>query len=210
MYPTDISHCTYSTLVCGDASFIEAAGIPFVKLLDDSLPTDGISRNEPELDSALAINAHLRNDMAAIAGIIGVMLYFSSWITKKILDDIYTVKIQPKLKEILGQTDEQLSDANSRKKKMYQFGVWYAEQRVFILVGIVGDTFNDILEQCQLLTTVHANAVHWIKENGRQETIHLYIVQDGQVNIVPLLFEVLAKAHSHIDKLFPSTPFPEK
>lgn len=205
---TDTTDCTYTTLVGGDAAFIRAVGIPLVEALDATIPADGICRDESEPDDALAINDRPRNDVVAIAGIVGVVLYFGSCITKKILDDIYAVKIQPKVKEILGQADNRLSGANSRKKKMYQFGIRYAEQRVFVLIGVVGETFDEVLGQCHLLTTIHTNAVHWIKDSGRQKPIHLYVVQDGCVNVAPLLFDQLAEAHGYIDKLFPSKPSP--
>jgi hypothetical protein len=72
-----------------------------------------------------------------------------------------------------------------------------------VLASIVGDSFSDILRQQQVLPTVHKNAVTWIMQNGRQKTIHFYIVDKGVVNTAPLLFDTFMQANNHLATCYP-------
>jgi len=192
--------CTYATLIAGDASFIRAVGIPLDEALEEDLRDNGSLRNSDDLNEVLAVDERPRNDFGSFSGIIGVVLFLTGWVTKKILDDVYTIKFQPTVKRILGQSDEQLTSFNARKKKMYQMGIWYDEQQAYILVGIVGNSFKDILNDHDLLPVVHMNAVSWIIKNGRGKSIHLYLLENGKMNITPLLFDKLVDMHRYIDK----------
>jgi hypothetical protein len=184
--------CSYTTVVSGDASFFRDVGAPLAHALDMDLRSSDVHKHDCDLDDALKVNGQARNEISSIAGIITVVVFFASYIGKKILDDVYTAKLQPIIKRILGQTDNKLTQANARNKKVYQLGVWYEQKRVLVLASIVGDSFNDILKHQELLPTIHASALTWIKQNGRQKAIHLYILEGGNVNAAPLLFESLA------------------
>ena len=130
-------------------------------------------------------------------------MFLASYIGKKVLDDVYSAKLQPIVKRILGHTDDKLTHANARFKKVYQLGVWYEQREVLVLVAVVGDSFGDILRRQQVLTTVHTNAVTWIMQNGRQKAIHFYIVDKGIANAGPLLFDTVMQAQKHLATCYP-------
>jgi hypothetical protein len=45
-----------------------------------------------------------------------------------------------------------------------------------------------------MIPDIHQSAIKWIKKNGRGKFVHLYKVENGNVNLVPLLFDSLAEA----------------
>jgi len=194
---------TYTTFISGDSDFFSEIGIPLAGELKKHLPSFGISQNKNNLDESLVVSRAPTNNVVAIAGVVGIIFFVGSRIAGKIIDDIYIAKIQPKVKEILGQAEKNLTGANARKKKMYWFGVWYAEPRVLVLVTAVGDTFEQILNQNDLIVATHANANSWIEKNGRHKTIHLYLLENGRANVTPILFDSLMEANSYINKQFP-------
>ncbi|MEO7300695.1 MAG: hypothetical protein ABI042_19190 [Verrucomicrobiota bacterium] len=196
--PNNPIECKYFTLAGGDAPFYRAVVVPFVDAIENDLFSNGIHRKDNPLDDCLKTNENVQNAPVLIAGIVGVILFVGARIGGKILDEIYTAKIQPIVKRLFAQADRKLTPQLTCKKKMYQMGVWYEQQRVLILVAIIGCSFEEILNQHDLLTTIHANAVCWITENGLQKPIHLYRLEGGKVNAVPLLFDSLMEAQRDI------------
>lgn len=207
--------CSYTTLVSGDASFFGDVGVPLAHALEMDLRDSGIYRHDGALDDALKMSGEATNALSLIAGVVGITLYIGKKvlddaytatihpIVKKVLENVYATKIQPIVKRVLGQTDDKLTHANSRYKKVYQLGLWYEQDRVLVLAAIVGDSFSDILKHQDLLPTIHVKAVTWIMENGRQKAIHFYIVEGGVVNAAPMLFDTLIEAHSHLVSRYP-------
>src|SRR5438552_11987266 len=109
----------YTTVAGGDASFFRDVSIPLTRALADYLPSNRLQKHDGDLDESLAVSKHARNDLTLIAGMVGVFLFgVGTHIGKKILDDVYTAKIQPRVKEILGRSDASLVGAQARKKKL--------------------------------------------------------------------------------------------
>ena len=136
-----------------------------------------------------------------IGGVIGVFTFFGTWVASKFLDEVYEAKFQPAIRKVLGLAGSNLTGANAKKPKMLQLGISYAEKNVFILIGIVEDSFEEILKSENRIKPVHANAVDWIDANGVGKPIHLYIINRGNVNLEPELFDTLGQAHNHVRKL---------
>lgn len=196
--PDETLQCRYTTFVRGDESFFRAVGIPLANALE-GLPSSEISHKDGDLDESLAVNKHPQNVPVLIGGAVAVFLFITGRIAGKIVDDFYTAKIQPIVKRVLGQSDQKLTGAIVRKKKMYQRGVWYDQERILILIVIVGDSFGEILNHHDAIPAVHATAVTWIAVNGRHKAIHLYLLEDGRVNAMPLLFDTLIAANQHVE-----------
>lgn len=197
--PTEKIECSYMIFAEGNSSFLRTMAVPFADVVEKQFPSLGISPKEGDFDESLTISESPRNDFAIIAGVVGIILFVGSRIVGKIIDDVYASKIQPKIKELLGQAEKDLTNANARKKKMYWFGVWHDESRVLVLVAAVGSTYEEILNQDQLIVTTHLNAKSWIDTNGRQNAIHLYVLENGQTNITPTLFNSLSEARAYIE-----------
>jgi hypothetical protein len=191
--------CTYTTLVSGDSEFVKTVGIPLAEALESELSPSGIHQNVDEVDQRVGLRKPIQiQNSFLIGGIVGVLLFVVARMGGKVVDEIYAVKIQPIIKRVLGASDRKLGNANVRSRKLFQLGVWYARERVLVMVVVFGRSFEEILSHHDLLATVHANALAWIDANGRCKSVHLYVVEAGQVNAAPVLFDTLMDANAHI------------
>ena len=202
MTSTKNIECGYTVFSDGDKSWIRNVSIPLAEALEQIATDDNSISLRDELPEYLDVDSRTTADGAIlIGGVVGVFAFFASWLATKILDDVYEAKFQPAIKNALKSANAKLQGANATEPKMLQLGISYADKRVFILIGIVADTFDEILHSEHMIKSVHANAVDWIKNNDLQHAIHLYIINRGNVNLEPELFENLELAHLHIRKL---------
>jgi hypothetical protein len=193
------STCAYTLFSGGDSQFLRSVSIPLAEVLGQDLANDESTRFTDDRPDFLNTSSRPGADATIlIGGIVGVFAFFSSWLASKILDDIYETKFQPAIRKVLGAADAKLKGANAKKAKMFLMGISYADKEVFILIGIVGDTFAEILGWEHMIETVHGIAVRWIDSNSSDQPIHLYIVDRGKVNIEPILFDNLISAHGYI------------
>src|ERR1051326_5655764 len=82
----------------GDASFYEDVAVPFAGDIEQVVPP---CRDVPE---SLRIRGEPRNDFVSVV-LLGLTIYVASHLSKKALDDFYTIIIQPRLKPLLEKFD---------------------------------------------------------------------------------------------------------
>lgn len=186
----------FTTLVSGNSSFYKHVGIPLAGALERYLPNEGIYHVGDDIDEALALSRQPKAFVSLVAGTVGVVLFVAGSLSKDVLHDIYIAKIQPTVKKVLASADKKLDGENVKGAKAYEAGFWYAEERVIILVAIIGDSFNTILKYHDMISDIHQSGIKWVQKNGRQKTVHLYKVEHGKVNLEPFLFKTLAEAKS--------------
>lgn len=191
---------TITTICRGNASVFRALGIPLSDALDAD---DGIDLHEGDVPPPLQTEPHPQMGAAAIAAMIGVLVFFGSWAARKVLDEFYEAKIRPKIKHIFESSDAKGLSNNPGKKWLFQLGVWYKEERVLVLLTLVGDSLNKILRQEHLLPTLHSHAVDWLIQHGTDSPVHLYIAEDGKANLEPLTFNHVTEAQRYIEELWP-------
>jgi hypothetical protein len=154
--------------------------VPFADAMEKLLPPHAGDVPQP-----LRLSKANRND-ATTAVLLCFTLFVAGHLTKKVLDDVFAIIIQPRLKPLLEKIDLKLA-RNRADKKSFNASVWYAEFNVLVSVTVVGKSFAEIIEQRDLIPTVHANAISWIAANGVQKPIHHYSIEDGKVNAAPIL-----------------------
>lgn len=198
----ETSEYKYSMFCWGNRIFLQSIAIPLVEILEDDFKNDDSQITSNEFPDYLKVDSIPTMDAGiVIAGIVGVFAFFASWVATKALDEIYKAKFQPAIKKALRNADKKFKDDKHPVPKMLQLGISYADKNIFILIGIVGDTFAEILNSENKIKTVHDNAVKWIESNSYSKPIHLYIMNKNYVNINPLLFENLNMAMGHIKTL---------
>ena len=199
MTSTENTACGYTVFSGGDECWIRNISIPLTEALKQIAMHDDSITFRDELPDYLAVDSRPTADGAIlIGGVVGVFVFFASWLATKILDDVYEAKFQPAIKKALGSADTKLSGANAKKPIILEVGISYTDKRVFILIGIVADTFDEILRSEHMIKSVHKNAVEWINNNDSQHPIHLYVINRVNVNLEPELFENLELAHRHL------------
>ena len=202
---TDMA-CEYTVYSGGKRSWLRAVSIPVAESLEEL--ESQTFRKRVDLPSYLEIESRITNDSGlAIAGVIGVFAFFASWLSAKVLDDIWETKFQPAFRKALGDADSKLPDAGDPVPKMLQIGISYADKQVFFLVALIGDTFDDILISSEsTLKAVHRNAIAWVEENGAKSPVHVYVVNRGKMNLEPHCFDNLILAHRYLDTMQVTKP----
>jgi len=192
----------YTVFASGDSEFFRAASILLAECLKTAFVDDDSPVLTTELPKFLSVDSRPKADGGVVlAGIVGVFAFLTTWFAKKLLDDVYEIKLRPSIREALGAADVKLDGANAAKPKMLMVGISYSDRQIFILIGVVGDTFEEILASERIIPMVHANAVQWAEKNPSNLPVHLYIVDRGTTNIEPMLYKDLASVHRSIANL---------
>jgi hypothetical protein len=53
--------------------------------------------------------------------------------------------------------------------------------------GLLGDTFEEVEGQLDLVGNVHRNALAYVEQNGATSPLHYYSIEGGNVNATPKL-----------------------
>lgn len=192
----------YTIFASGNSEFFQAAPIPLAGCFDAAFVDDDSPVFRKELPEFLSVDSRPKGDGGVVlAGIVGVFAFFSTWLLKKVLDDFYEIKLRPSIRNALGAADEKLEGVNATKPKMLMVGISYSDRQILILIGIVGDSFEEILAAEHMIPAVHANAVLWAENNPSEFPIHLYIVDHGTSNVEPMLCHDLTSVHRSIANL---------
>jgi len=86
-------------------------------------------RDFPEKD-IFAIDSRVRNSDIVTAGIFGVLLFLPGWFALKVLDDLYEVKIKPKIQDIIKKADEIEIFKSSKKYFVHSLSIYHEELNV--------------------------------------------------------------------------------
>jgi hypothetical protein len=192
---------TVQVICGGDSRVIRALGIP----LAESLKADGVEfREQGDAPEFLQASGRPMAGAGAVAAVFGVLVFLGSWGAKKLLDELYATKIRPKIDEVVRSTEAQALKSGRGKKWLFQLGVWYEEERVLILLTLVGDNLRAVMAQEPLLPQLHALALTWLRENRSAAPVHLYIAECGRANLEPLLFERASEAQGYLEGLWPN------
>jgi hypothetical protein len=190
------------TVICsGDSEVFRALGVPLAEALAAGSPEIQIRKKAfPEV---LQLSGRPVAGAGAVAAAIGVIAFLSSWALKKALDELYSSTIRPKIIDVLRSAAAQALSRSTGKKWLFQLGVWYEQERVFILLVLVGDSLMEVTAQEHLLPQLHAQAINWIRENRTDLPVHVYIAEDGKANLAPITFNHAADAQSFLERCWP-------
>ena len=182
----------FTTIASGNSSLIEFLAVPIAGELEKVLPKDGFLDLSKERGKELNFHGRPTANFAIVHATVGVLLFVAGGFASNIIADIYKSKVKPIVDQILSSADEKLNHPNHQKA--YEAGFWYSEEKVIIYIAIIEKSFSEIVKYHFMIPDIHQSAIKWIKKNGRGKFVHLYKVENGNVNLVPLLFDSLAEA----------------
>src|SRR4051794_16865019 len=156
--------CTIT--VSGGSEFIRQVGAPFATDIKSVLPAD------PEkMPDVFPCSPLVFNSVVTVLAI-GATVFVASHLTKKVLDDVYSVLIQPRLKSFLEKVDAKLKQADVKGQKSFNQSIWYDEFQVLVSVTIQDDSFANISKRVDAVHGVHEQALEWIRKSGVQKPVH--------------------------------------
>lgn len=173
---------SYTIIASGNSQVHDEAAL-LAKVLEESLTFHG-----KDLPDPMKVSSSVRNDWRPLA-VLGFTIFVSQRLGGKFLDDVYTQILQLRIKPLLAKIDQKLNIGNRKAKKAFVVSVWYSEHNVLVSVSVVGKTFDEVDQQLHLVPGGHTNALYWIAANGAGKPVHHYTVEDGKVNVAPVLLD---------------------
>ena len=196
------SELKYTVVTSGDKDWILDVAVPLAEGLETAAQDTGnlvLERKLPELlncDSQPKASATL-----LIGGVVGIILFVTTRIGIKIIDDIYELKIQPIVRKSLSPVDAKLKGGNFKKKKALMLGIYYEDLDILVLVAIVGDSFKEIIELKAVAKHAHSSTLEWMRDSGLKNKVLLRTVQPNGGDEAVLIFDNMQSAQDHIQSL---------
>jgi len=189
----------FNIVVSGDSAFIRSFGVPLAEWLEKNAKALNMQLTELPNQELFYLDTHPKNIELSTVGIFGVLLFIPTWFAKKVLDEVYDLKIKPIVKGILKKADGVEIFSSKKKYKTFVFSMFYEEHNALIVVAIKEKSLDALASSLEIIPSVHVSALATLQEGNHKEPIHLYIVGKGKVNIRPYEHKVLASAFEQIN-----------
>lgn len=189
----------FNIVVGGNSAFIRAFGIPLAEELEKVAEMLNMRLTAPPDQRMFVQDARPKNIEILSAGIFGVLLFIPAWFAKKVLDEVYDLKLKPIVRGIIKKADEIEIFASRKKYKTFILSVFYEEYGTLVIVAVKERTLDELASSLDKITAVHMGALATLQERRSPEPVHLYIVSDGKVNVKPYEHKILASAYDQIN-----------
>jgi hypothetical protein len=177
---------SYTVLFSGGSSHLRQLSLPFAEVLEAGLPDrSAVPPIHRTSASPLFLEGRHRNELSALEALAGVLLFLSTWGAKRILDDIYEVKIRPGFRALLGENLPRIEDANRPsfappKHYCAVLAIWHERTQKAVVVAVIGTSAAEILAGEESIVQVHLEAEQLLDREPSPDPVLLYVVEAGQ------------------------------
>ena len=196
MEDSDTVSVSSNLILFGQRRFTEEVAVPLsetIEDLHDRFPTSTEEDNwEPGVPQGLYAA------VTALSAFVGIVLFVSGWSAKKALDEIYETTLKAKLRALFAKFFE--SETYGKKYAVCLL-VNSLEQRVSIVVAIVGKDIDEIDLAQRQVSSVMASAMDTARRTCLSDSVHLYILEGSQVNAHPWVYGSLKEAMRHMSNM---------
>lgn len=182
-------------LAFGQSIFVKEVAIPVGEVIEE------IAREFPCSDDAdIKISFHPTAFISALDALIGVSIFISGWVGNKFLDEIYEAKLGPKIKQYLRPYIEK----NGSNKK-YSLSI-LARKKLkggSVLICCIGSSIEEI-ELSEKHIPDALNVANELLDSSEENSVHLYLIEGGEVNLDPEIFESHEMALERLKRMYPA------
>ncbi len=191
-----MSIINYSVLTQGNSTFLRAFSIPLAEELEK---LDSIKGSDfPEKD-VFAVDSSIKNFDIATAGIVGVLLFLPGWFAMKVLDDLYEIKIKPKIQDIIRKADDIEIFKSSKQYFVHSLSIYHEELNVIVVVAAKEKGLDELHGSIEQLNNFTQVALNNLKNSPQENQVQLYILTEGKINLVPFIHENIESASRQIN-----------
>jgi hypothetical protein len=183
---------SYSVVSAGNSEFIRAFSIPLAEELER---TEGLRFRAFPNAGILERDTRSKANEALVQGIIGVLLVIPSWLAWKVADEIYEIKIRPKVRELIKKADSIDIFSSTSKHKVVTLEVLEEKANVLIILAAKEKSLEQLELASEKLNGLLPIAVRYIEEHASQNEVHLYFLHEGKANLEPLIHKNVELAH---------------
>ena len=197
---SDIRGVSFSKhiLSIGSAQFIREISIPLLDAIEKLNENYPISPTEEEWSLDVTTDFDHNQVYAkskALAGFFAIIIFIGGWGATKILDELYEIAIKDKVHDALQGFFK--SNASGRKVGSSLL-VNMEPKRISILIATVGKDLNEFKHSQSQVGPVIARAIDTAEKIATPGTVHLYVIEAGNVNHYPLIYGSIAEAIGHV------------
>jgi len=188
----------YTVLSLGNAGFLRALPIPLASDIEQVAEDAGLEYGPVPETEVFAVDARPKAIGAEAAAAAGILLFGGSWLASKILDEIYDIKLKPIIRNLIEKADEIVIFGSKKHALSFVIGVYHKDRNILILVALKGTEKADILSKLEMIKSVHMVARQNMEKPEYRASLHLYIIEGGEVNIEPIQLSNLQQAYERI------------
>lgn len=182
---------SYSVLCSGDAEFIRTAAIPLSKELRETLGQESRADEEWPDEDLLGFSTQPRMDLFSPI-VLGVFAFVASWAANKFLDEIYAVKIQPRVKEWLAGADESVALKRGHDATLL-LSIWYEDLHKVVVVALKGKSLTAFANSVELAESAHRDGLDWMLRHPEAGPVLIYVVEMGSFKRLPGSFATVSE-----------------
>lgn len=192
---------SYSVVASGGATFMREVCAPLSEQLEADFPGQ-VAMLRGTADRTTPPGLETPQGPKALPGavdaMVGVMVFLGVWGIKRLLDDVYELKIRPRVRKLLGEADKtaQLSSGRSRA---FLFAVSYGSAERTVVAIALGETLAEVAANEHFVPEVHLHAYELLERGDQQgRPVLAYLISDGRFSSEPLLFENIVQVHEFL------------
>ena len=188
----------YTSVCAGDASFIRALPIPLASDLEVVAKEAEIKHEDLPTSDVFAVDKRPKNLGFESAVAAGIVLFVGSWFAKKLLDEIYELKLKPAIRRVIQKADEITVFRAKKRFLVFLVGVYYRDKEKLVLVALKTKDKAVLVRDLERIRDVHTSAYRKLTRPEYNRPLHLYVVENGQVNLEPIQLNNMQEAYESI------------
>jgi len=188
----------YSIVSVGNSRFFRALAIPFASDMELLAKGTELSYEPVPDDEVFAVDTRQKAIGTETAVAVGIVLFVGSWFAKKILDEIYDIKLKPIIRNVIQKADEIVISGARKRGLSFVVGIHHQDKQTLVLVVLKTKEKNELLGNLETIRNVHAAARQNVEQSKYDAPLHLYVIEDGKVNVEPIQLRSMQEAYERI------------
>lgn len=187
---------SFTVLGVGQANHLRNCCAPFAAALSSELANhEGIPARHLENDSPLgfARRAQPRAALSGMEAMVGVLLFVLGWGAKRVLDDVYEVKVRPHIRKLLGE-----NVTPSVRPAIVVVAIWHERLQKGAIIAFGGDSLDGRSASEAKVSSIHLKAERLLELDQSGKPLVLFGVHNGLLVQGPLFFESLPQVYQHL------------
>ena len=188
----------YTSLASGNALFLRALPIPLASDLEFAAREANLEYVPEPLGEVFGIDKRAKALGLESAVAVGLILFVSSWLAKKILDEVYDIKLKPIIRRAIQRADDIVIFGDKKHSLIFLVGIYHQDKETLVLVALKAKDKAELLKDLEMINNVHAAARQMVEKSECLAPLHLYVVENGKVNVEPIHLTNMQEAYERI------------
>jgi hypothetical protein len=176
----------YSVIASGNAGFLRAFPIPLAEALEN---IDGLDSVAIPKSTVFFHDKEPKAIDVSVSAVFGLLLLLPGWLAWKIIDEVYEIKIKPSVIKVIQKADSIKLFSKNKKHAAFMLKVYNTEANTLIILAAIASSHHHLAEAAENLPNFLPNALHFASNNKSTNEVHLYVLREGKINLIPEIHE---------------------